>query len=216
MGANQQKHIAPGRFRRNGPRAIAGAVLLAVVLSGAGLALFRDFVAAFDRPVPDPPPRVDVIVVLSGGTGRLDEGLRLLREERAPLLYLVGFQSKAVTARLAGEPSAAALAEAGRILVEPRSGSTLEDAQRTRALVAERGSRAILLITSVYHVRRADLTFRTILPAGVAVYPRPVRVAAFRGGGWQADEPSRRLVIGEFLKYLYYRVRLPFHRDAAS
>lgn len=209
MHERKQNYIAPETLSRNAPRFLVGALVTALVLSGAGLALYRDFVAAFDRPVADPPANVDLIVVLSGGVGRLDEGLRLLREDRAPLLYLVGFQTKAVAARLSGEPAVARLVEAGRILVEPRSGSTLEDAELTRVIVTEREARAILLITSVYHLRRADLTFRSILPRDVAVHLRPVRSAAFRGGAWQEDEPSRRIVIGEFLKYLYYQVRLP-------
>lgn len=214
MRTSKQNYIAPGAARRNGPRFLAGFLVATLVLAGAVLALYRDFVAAFDRPLPKVPAGVDVIVVLSGGSGRLDEGLRLLREGRAPLLYLVGFQSKAVSTRLTGEPAVAALARDGQVLVEPRSGSTLEDAELTRALVAKRGARAILLITSVYHLRRAEITFRTILPPDVSLYLHPVRSAAFRGDGWQEDEPSRRLVVSEFLKYLFYRVRLPFHPAA--
>lgn len=212
MQETKPNYIAPGRFRRNAPRFLAGVLLGAIVLSGAALALYSEFVSAFDRPVPDAPPEVDVIVVLSGAAGRLDEGLKLLGEGRAPLLYLVGFQSKAVASRLAADPVASGFAGAGRIVVEPRSGSTLEDAERTRAVVVRRQARVILVITSVYHVRRAELTFRTILPPSVAVYLRPVRSAAFRGDGWREDELSRRLVVGEFLKYLLYRVRLPLYQ----
>ncbi|HEY8369535.1 MAG TPA: YdcF family protein [Thermodesulfobacteriota bacterium] len=216
MDDTEQTCIAPGRLRRNAPRFLAGGLLAAVVLSGALLALYGDFVAAFDRPAAEAPPRVDLIVVLSGGAGRLDEGLRLLEAGRAPLLFLVGFQSRAVASRLAADPVASSLARAGRILVEPRSGSTLEDAERTRVAVARHQARAILLITSVYHMQRAEMTFRKILPPSVSVYGRPVRSAAFLGDGWREDEPSRRLVVGEFLKYLFYRVRLSLYEPAES
>lgn len=210
MDDREQSFIASRWLSRNAPRFLVGALVATIVLSGAGLALYREFVSTFDQPAPDLPAHVDVIVVLSGGAGRLDEGLRLLRDGRAPLLYLVGFQPKAVAARLGGEAAVARLTSEGRVLVEPRSDSTLEDAERTRALVDQRNARAILVITSVYHVQRADLTFRTILPAEVAVHLRPVRSAAFRGGDWQTDEPSRRIVVGEFVKYVAYRVRLAF------
>ena len=212
----EQDYIAPEGRPRNHESLLVGLLVGAVVVAGAGLALFQDFVASFDRPVPAPPPRVDLIVALSGGSGRLAEAVRLLHEGRAPVLLLVGFQGPAVAARLGEHPDAAALAREGRIVVEPRSESTLDDARRTRALVEARGARSVLVITSVYHVPRAELTFQTLLPSGVAVYVRPVATARFRADAWDADEPSRRIVFGEFMKYLVYRVRLALEGPAAS
>lgn len=193
---------------------LLGALLVAIVGAAAFLAAFQDFVESFDHPPPPLPARVDVIVALSGGSGRLEEGVRLLREGRAPLLFLVGFQARAVANRLDAEPALAELAREGRILVEPRSESTLDDARRTRALVLDRHARSILLITSVYHVRRAQLAFRAVLPDTVALHTWPVRSRTFRADAWYADEPSRRVVFAEFLKYLFYRLRLPFHAFA--
>lgn len=180
--------------------------MAAAGLVAAAALAFRDFVRAFDRPPSPLPARVDLIVVLSGGAGRLEEGVRLLEEGRAPLLFLVGFRSRAVAARLSGAGTGPPVG--GRVLVEPRSASTLEDAERTRALVVQAGAASVLLITSVYHMPRADLTFRARLPAGVALYTRPVRSPAFRAGPWYADPAARRVVLTEFGKFLYYRVRL--------
>lgn len=190
---------------------LVAALLLGALLVAAAVAAFKDFVDSLDHPPPPLPARVDVIVALSGGSGRFDEAIRLLQEGRAPLLFLVGFQARAVAARLAAEPAAAALAREGRIIVEPRSGSTLEDAERTRTLVADRGARSVLLITSVYHVRRAGLTFRALLPQSVDLHTWPVRSGTFRSGPWYQDESRRRVVLTEFLKYLLYRIRLSFH-----
>ncbi len=208
---------APGSSPASGGRSRApllGALLVAVVGAAALLAAFQDFVESLDHPPPPLPARVDVIVALSGGSGRLDEGVRLLREGRAPLLFLVGFQPRAVANRLEAEPDLAELAREGRILVEPRSVSTLDDARRTRALVLDRHARSVLLITSVYHIRRAKLAFRAVLPDTVALHTWPVRSNTFRADAWYADEPSRRVVFAEFLKYLLYRLRLPFQAAA--
>ena len=191
--------------------ALLAGLLVGAVLITATLAAFKDFVDGLDRPPPPLPARVDVIVALSGGSGRFEEAIRLLREGRAPVLFLVGFQPRAVAARFAAEPVAAALAREGRIVVEPRSGSTLEDAERTRALVANRGARSVLLITSAYHMRRADLTFRTLLPTSVDLHTWPVRSSTFRSGLWYQDEVSRRVVLTEFVKYLFYRLKLAVH-----
>lgn len=208
---DEPNYIAPARRRRNLEGLLAALLIGTVVVAGAGLAAFQDFVASFDRPVRPPPARVDLIVALSGGSGRLGEAVRLLGQGRAPLLLLVGFQGPAVAARLSEDPEAGAMAREGRIVVEPRSGSTLDDAEHARALVEARGVRSVLVITSVYHVPRADLTFRTVLPPDVAVYVRPVATARFRADAWDADEPSRRIVFGEFIKYVVYRIRLAFH-----
>ncbi len=194
----------------SGTPLLAGLLVSAVLITVA-LAAFKDFVDGLDRPPAPLPVRVDVIVALSGGSGRFEEAIRLLQEGRAPVLFLVGFQPHAVAARFAAAPVAAALAREGRIVVEPRSGSTLEDAERTRALVADRGARSVLLITSAYHMRRADFTFRTLLPASVDLHTWPVRSSTFRSGLWYQDELSRRVILTEFLKYLFYRLRLSVH-----
>jgi uncharacterized SAM-binding protein YcdF (DUF218 family) len=110
-----------------------------------------------------------------------------------------------VASRLGQDRAVAGLARDGRIAVEPASQSTLDDARLTRALVERRGARSVLLITSAYHVKRADLTFREVLPAAVTLHVRPVHTSTFRADGWFDDEPSRRLVFGEFVKYVLYR-----------
>jgi uncharacterized SAM-binding protein YcdF (DUF218 family) len=194
-------------LRRNA-RSLGAAVLATVVLAAAGFALFQDFVDGLARPSPTLPERVDLIVVLSGGAGRLDEGVRLLREGRAPMLFLVGFQGPAVAQRLENDPEAATLAQEDRIQFEPRSESTLDDAHLTRRVVERRRARSVLLITSVYHVPRARLAFRAILPPDVELHVRPVRSGKFRADGWFEDAGSRRVVFNEFIKYLAYRVWL--------
>ncbi len=219
-GGATGRHGEPARALLRGAAAgrartpLLSVLLLVLVVTAAFLAAFQDFVESLDHPPPPLPARVDVIVALSGGSGRFEEGVRLLREGRAPILFLVGFQPRAVAGRLDVEPALAELVREGRILVEPRSDSTLEDARRTRALVLDRDAHSVLLITSVYHVRRARLAFQAILPDGVTLHTWPVRSSTFRADAWYADEPSRRVVFAEFLKYLLYRVRLPFHAAA--
>jgi uncharacterized SAM-binding protein YcdF (DUF218 family) len=194
-------------MRRRNTRSLGAGVLATVVLAAAGFTLFQDFVDGLARPAPPLPARVDVIVVLSGGAGRLDEGVRLLRDGRAPMLFLVGFQGPAVAQRLENDPEAATLAREDRIQFEPRSESTLDDARLTRRVVERRLARSVLLITSVYHVPRATLAFRAVLPADVELHVRPVRSGKFRADSWFEDAGSRRVVFNEFIKYLAYRIR---------
>ncbi len=65
-----------------------GAVVLAAAAAWT-FGLFR-FVAAIPERVIDATSRTDAIVVLTGGSGRLSTGLRLLSEKRADKLFVSG------------------------------------------------------------------------------------------------------------------------------
>ncbi len=56
------------------------------------------------------------------------------------------------------------------ILVEPKSRTTIENAQRTAELLRPKGIKEILLVTSAFHLRRATTLFET---AGFKVTPVP-------------------------------------------
>ncbi|CAK6688432.1 YdcF family protein [Synechococcus sp. BA-124 BA4] len=132
---------------------------------------------------PAPVPVGDAIVVLGGGlraalpprTGvevneagdRLLSGIRLLREQRAPLLLLSGGR----VSFSSGDPapaealSARSLAlelgvPADRLLLSDQARTTAEEAKDLRRIGLSRGWRTVLLVTSALHMPRALASFR--------------------------------------------------------
>lgn len=160
--------------------------------------------------VDDRPTRADAIVVLSGDTGaRLEQGVELFRQGYAQWLILVGGGQQ-------GSPSAAEVMsrqarEMGvppsRMMTVERSTSTREDALYTRDLMAQRGLKSAILVTSPYHERRASLTFaKAFEGTGVSVSAYPVRDDLWHPDSWWQQDTTLRLTIIELAKLLYYKL----------
>jgi len=137
-------------------------------------------------------PKADAVLVLGGGLrpalaprrgvevseggDRLLTGLRLMRENKAPLLITSGGRV-GFTASDPAPPeaiSAKALAvELGlpdnRILINPGSRTTAEEARDIGAMARARGWSRILLVTSAFHMPRSLATFRQ--SSGLSVIP---------------------------------------------
>lgn len=145
---------------------------------------------------------VDAIVVLVGGKGRVEEGVRLFREGRARWLFLVGVdpavRKNDLYRQRPGDPPPE------RVLLEKSSRNTLENALYGRDLLQAHGVRKVLLITSRYHLKRATLLLRNAVPPQVAIYPHPVDSANLRQNWWY-HVGTFRLLFSEFYKYCLFR-----------
>lgn len=145
----------------------------------------------------------DAIVVLAGGKGRVEEGVRLYQAGKGERLFLIGVDPAVKKADLFIEK----LNErSGRqVYLEQASRNTLENAIFARELLQHHGIRSMLLITSRYHMKRSLLIFRNILPKDVAIYPHPV-VGNNSTAPWWSHGGSLRLLFSEFYKYCLYRI----------
>ncbi|QOX79316.1 YdcF family protein [Trichlorobacter lovleyi] len=180
-------------------KALLSLLMLALLIVTA---LFIDFTyktfSARPRQV-----QADAIVVLAGGKGRVDEGVRLFRERRATWLFLVGVDPTVRKSDLyrpkPGDPSA------DNVVLEKLSRNTLENAIYGRDILVEHKVRSVLLITSRYHLKRSAILFRNALPPEVAVYPYPVDSSNVKEEWWH-HLGTFRLLFSEFYKYCIFRV----------
>jgi uncharacterized SAM-binding protein YcdF (DUF218 family) len=102
-----------------------------------------------------PPGRADVVLVLAGGRGeRETTGSRLVREGVAPVLvFSDGGRPDSSSGRLCRQRVPGV-----RILcLTPRTDTTRGEARAFAELAAREGWRSVAVVTSSYHVRRADL-----------------------------------------------------------
>jgi uncharacterized SAM-binding protein YcdF (DUF218 family) len=137
--------------------------------------------------------RAEAIVVLGarllpdGSPGnalsrRIAVGIALWHRGAAPLLLLSGGGGRVrAEADAMAEAALAAGVPRSALLIEPRSGNTLENAVESAALLRRRGLRSVLLVSERYHLYRARLLFRRAGLDVVAGLAPP--------GDWRQDWP---------------------------
>ena len=145
--------------------------------------------------------KTDAIVVLTGGRGRVEEGLRLYREHKALWLFFIGVDPAVQKGDLL--KSGDSEKDEG-VVMERVSRNTLENAFYARDLIVKKDIHSIRLITSRYHMKRATLIFRNLLPKDIAIYPYPVDTKNLKEKWWN-DGGSFRLLFSEFYKYCLFR-----------
>lgn len=169
---------------------------------------FSSWVQHLDQPAADSFEEVDAIVTLAGGTGRMAAGLELLSDERADLLLLSGTHRDAKLTDIFPDLDPTTIPPDSVILLESRSTSTYENAIEAWAvLVSRQKIGSIALITSNYHMRRAELVFTDVFPDDVEIYSIPVTDPDTEPGRWWRTSRGRRLVVKEYFKFLVYRLR---------
>ena len=146
--------------------------------------------------------KADAIVVLAGGKGRVDEGVRLYRDRKGEWLFFIGVGPAVRRSDLyqprPGDPSAEG------VILEKASRNTLENAVYGRDVIMGKNVRSILLITSRYHMKRASILLRNSLPKDVAIYPYPVDSKNLKEAWW-SHVGSFHLLFSEFYKYCMFR-----------
>ncbi|HST35221.1 MAG TPA: YdcF family protein [Allosphingosinicella sp.] len=142
---------------------------LALLLYALGYAAFA---VLLPRPAGD--ERTDAIVVLTGGTGRLERGFALMKAGRASRMLISGVPS---TARpedyLERHEVDPAMFECCIVLGKD-SFDTRSNADEVARWVGRRGYRSIRLVTNDYHMPRALYQVRKQVGEGVDVLPDAV------------------------------------------
>jgi uncharacterized SAM-binding protein YcdF (DUF218 family) len=146
--------------------------------------------------------KADAIVVLAGGKGRVDEGVRLYRERKGKWLFFIGVDPAVRKSDLyrpqPGDPPA------DGVILENVSRNTLENAIFGRDAIMRMKVRSIILITSRYHMKRASILLRNALPKDVAIYSYPVDSKNLKETWW-SHGGSFHLLFSEFYKYCMFR-----------
>lgn len=193
-------HTAPGRrwLRR-----------LAALLGVAAMAWaggFLVYVTVVPDEVPDPVRKTDAIVVLTGGSGRVDQGLRLLNDKRADRMFVSGvYRGVGVEDLLAAQAdstqSAPCCVSLGYDAV-----STRGNAEETAAWMADKDIGSLRLVTAAYHMPRSLLEFRRVMP-DVTIVPHPVFPEHVKHDAWWRWPGSAALLAREYNKLLVTLLR---------
>ena len=165
---------------------------LLLIFYGLGFALFG---VTIGEPAAAGAKPTDGIVVITGGTGRIEHAVEMLAKGRGKRLLVAGADPSVTKAdlvhRLGGRKRLVqCCVDLGSESVDTRS-----NAEETRRWLERQRFRSVRLITSDWHMRRARYEFRRELSKEYKVVPDAVR-----------SEPGFMTLFGEYNKYLLRRV----------
>jgi uncharacterized SAM-binding protein YcdF (DUF218 family) len=194
----------PRRHRR-GLLYLAIACATLVVLWCAGLLIFATLMP---EAVDEARARTDAIVVLTGGSGRLRQGLQLLADKQARKLFVSGvYRGVDVAALLQVSQHSPEELECC-VFIGYEADDTRGNAAETAAWIRDQKFLSLRLVTATYHMPRSLLEFRRAMPT-VEIIAHPVFPETFKRADWWLWPGSASLVISEYVKYLIAALRGP-------
>lgn len=150
--------------------------------------------------------RTDAIIVLTGGSARVERGFAMLAEGAAPVLFISGVGKDVTLQEMllehANLKTREAIADLGAsIVLDHVALTTQTNAREAAQFVRERNFHSVRLITAHYHMPRSMAEMQNALPE-VKIIADPVFPSGFRRDQWWRHKNSRDLVLSEFHKSL--------------
>jgi len=193
------------KLRRLRPLAITAGVL-ALIWFG-GLAWFAHTIPA---EITDPDSETDAIVVLTGGSLRVQSGLALMAAGKAKKLFVSGVYHGTDVAALLRVSRQSPDKVACCIVLGYAADNTLGNALETAAWMKAEGFRSLRIVTANYHMPRSLLEFSRAMP-DIRIIAHPVFPERVRQERWWTWPGTAGLIIEEYDKYLLALLR-PFLR----
>ena len=195
---------ASRRRGRSGLRAALWTILVVAMVWLGGLVWYASLIP---RPGAPSPVKSEAIVVLTGGSDRMAEGLRLLEGGIGRKLFVSGVYHRVevkellrVAKKNPGELECC-------IELGYTADNTAGNARETAAWMDKEGFRSLRLVTASYHMPRSLVEFHRAMPE-IEIIVHPVFPEGFKRDEWWLWPGSTTLIASEFGKYLMALVRI--------
>lgn len=151
----------------------------------------------------------DGIVVLTGGNSRVTEALELLAAHRGKRLLITGVNPGTTTADIAHQIPHYDALFACCVDLDYSAINTFGNALQTRLWAAKHDFGSLIVVTSTYHMPRALAELGHQLP-NTKLIPYPVVSDRLHIESWWSNPDTTRLVVSEYLKFLFAELRMQF------
>jgi uncharacterized SAM-binding protein YcdF (DUF218 family) len=165
---------------------------------GGGLVWFAADLASR---VEDASTTSDAVVVLTGGADRLNAGLALLEAGLGRKLFVSGVHKGVDLPDLLRQAHVSGEKAHCCVVLGHAADDTVGNAAETAAWMRREGFTSLRLVTAAYHMRRALLEFRRVLPEATII-AHPVFPDAFKREQWWRWPGTAHLLALEYSKYL--------------
>ena len=171
---------------------IARLLAFVAILYVLGFALFSVTLGA---PAPDDGVKVDAIVAITGGKGRIEHAARLLAEGKGKRLLIAGADPSVRKADLVHRLGLKRKLFDCCVDLGSESVDTRSNAEEAKRWIDRRKFKSFRLVTSDWHMRRARYEFNRQFDQSVRIVPDAVKT-----------EPSFMTLFAEYNKYLLRRL----------
>jgi uncharacterized SAM-binding protein YcdF (DUF218 family) len=183
-------------------KSIAGFLMVALIWL-AGLAAFAGRVEQ-STPARDP-EGADAAVALTGANSkeRIAAAVRLLELERARRVLVSGVNREASREDIRALTGPAQRLYDCCVDLGFDAADTVGNARETLAWANQHGYQSLIVVTSDYHMPRAMLELRAVMPKSrMRLETHAVATASLRGKSWWRDPGAARMMVVEYCKYL--------------
>ena len=189
--------------------------LTMIVLVG-GLVVFGLGFVWFITQVPSEEVRLsdkaDGIVVLTGAASRIPDAIELLNSARGQRVLITGVNRTTTAKEIATLTSQNERVFRCCVDLDRSALNTLGNAIETRRWARDRNFQSLIIVTSNWHMPRAMAEIEHQIPdARLIAYP--VVSEKIKGEPWWSSSGTARLLLSEYLKYVFAVVRMRLDAD---
>lgn len=183
---------------KHGSRHIFAGILIGGLITwSAGLYWFA---STLPDSVEDTTTHTDAIVVLTGGSERIETGLRLFAQGLGTHLFISGVGEQVSMSDLIARGQPLRPDHLGNIDIGTLASDTPGNATETAAWAKAEKVRSLRLVTASYHMRRALLEFHASMP-NVTVIPHAVFPDTVKSDWWRWPGTAS-LIAREYTKFV--------------
>ncbi|MBL42703.1 MAG: hypothetical protein CMM49_08610 [Rhodospirillaceae bacterium] len=118
--------------------------------------------------------RVDGIVVFTGSSGRINEGINLLEKDKSKFMLVTGVNESSLINTENWIKSKTSMYSCC-IELETKAINTVGNAKETIKWVNKYNLKSIRLVTSSYHILRSEIELKKIAPESLIIIKHPIR-----------------------------------------
>lgn len=148
----------------------------------------------------------DAIIVLTGGSGRIENGLDLLQAGKAKKLFVSGVGAGVDLETLLSGLATDAARLRCCVVLGHAADDTTGNAAETAAWMRNEGYHSLRLVTANYHMPRSLVEFHAAMP-DVRIIAQPVYPPNVHAADWWRWPGTAELLVREYMKYLAARLR---------
>jgi uncharacterized SAM-binding protein YcdF (DUF218 family) len=187
-------------------RRLSRSAALLLALAIPWLCGFLWFAGRIPAEIGDAESETDAIVVLTGGSLRVQSGLALLAAGKAKKLFVSGVYHSTDVAALLKVSRQSPENVTCCIALGYEADNTLGNAVETAQWMRQEGFHSLRLVTASYHMPRSMLEFSRAMP-GLRIVANPVFPESVKQEHWWASPVTTTLILVEYHKYLVSLVR---------